>query len=149
MAEPQGTESKTERDPHSKDIDLVDRDPRRINEDSVKVDFEDVIAEPAGIHSLDSTWKASFTTFTVSKYWGYRLLTALLAIPISIVWGLLFASISFCHIWAVVPCIKSHTIQIQGISRIYALCVHTFCDPLFDALGRVLGSVRLVLRKET
>ncbi|KAJ7417318.1 Caveolin-3 [Willisornis vidua] len=136
------------KDQHTKEIDLVDRDPKHINEDVVKVDFEDVIAEPVGTYSFDGVWKASYTTFTVSKYWCYRLLSAILGIPLAVIWGFLFALISFCHIWAVVPCIKSYLIEIQCVSRIYSLCIHTFCDPFFEALSKICGNVRVALRKE-
>ncbi|NWS69627.1 CAV3 protein, partial [Crotophaga sulcirostris] len=136
------------KDQHIKEIDLVNRDPKHINEDVVKVDFEDVIAEPVGTYSFDGVWKASYTTFTVSKYWCYRLLSAILGIPLAVIWGFLFALISFCHIWAVVPCIKSYLIEIQCVSRIYSLCIHTFCDPLFEALSKICSNVRVALRKE-
>ncbi|NXX96387.1 CAV3 protein, partial [Centropus bengalensis] len=136
------------KDQHVKEIDLVNRDPKHINEDVVKVDFEDVIAEPVGTYSFDGVWKASYTTFTVSKYWCYRLLSAILGIPLAVIWGFLFALISFCHIWAVVPCIKSYLIEIQCVSRIYSLCIHTFCDPLFEALSKICGNIRVALRKE-
>ncbi|NWX09936.1 CAV3 protein, partial [Caloenas nicobarica] len=136
------------KDQHIKEIDLVNRDPKHINEDVVKVDFEDVIAEPVGTYSFDSVWKTSYTTFTVSKYWCYRLLSAVLGIPLAVVWGFLFALISFCHIWAVVPCIKSYLIEIQCVSRIYSLCIHTFCDPLFEALSKICSNIRVALRKE-
>ncbi|NWT03938.1 CAV3 protein, partial [Mionectes macconnelli] len=136
------------KDQHTKEIDLVNRDPKHINEDVVKVDFEDVIAEPVGTYSFDGVWKASYTTFTVSKYWCYRLLSAVLGIPLAVVWGFLFALISFCHIWAVVPCIKSYLIEIQCVSRIYSLCIHTFCDPFFEALSKICGNIRVALRKE-
>ncbi|XP_071383096.1 caveolin-3-like isoform X1 [Centroberyx affinis] len=141
-------EQTLKKDRHTKEIDLINRDPKQINEDVVKVDFEDVIAEPDGTHSLDGVWKASYTTFTVSKYWCYRILSAILGIPVSLLWGFLFACLSFCHIWAVIPCIKSCLIESQCLSRIYSLTVHTFCDPLFEAVGKIFSSVRVVLRKE-
>ncbi|XP_050813546.1 caveolin-3 [Gopherus flavomarginatus] len=136
------------KDQHTKEIDLVNRDPKHINEDVIKVDFEDIIAEPAGTYSFDGVWKASYTTFTVSKYWCYRLLSVVLGIPLAVIWGFLFALISFCHIWAVVPCIKSYVIEIQCVSRIYSLCIHTFCDPLCEALGKIFSSIKVALRKE-
>ncbi|KAL6457880.1 hypothetical protein SRHO_G00299190 [Serrasalmus rhombeus] len=141
-------EEKILKDRHAKEIDLINRDPKQINEDVVKVDFEDVIAEPDGTHSLDGVWKASYTTFTVSKYWCYRVLSAVFGVPVALLWGFCFACISFCHIWAVMPCIKSYLIETQCLSRIYSLCIHTFCDPLFEALGKIFSSVRVALRKE-
>ncbi|XP_019736993.1 caveolin-3 [Hippocampus comes] len=141
-------EEKIMKDSNTKEIDLINRDPKQINEDVVKVEFEDVIAEPDGTHSLDGVWKLSYTTFTVSKYWCYRILSAIFGIPVALLWGFLFALISFCHIWAVMPCIKSCLIESQCVSRIYLLCIQTFCDPLFEAVGKVFGSVRVALRKE-
>ncbi|XP_029465449.1 caveolin-3 isoform X2 [Rhinatrema bivittatum] len=132
----------------TKEIDLVDRDPKKINEEVVQVDFEDVIAEPDGIHSFDGVWRTSNTVFTVTKYWCYRLLSALLGAPLALIWGFLFACLSFCHIWAVVPCVKSYLIEVQCVSRFYALCVATFCDPVFEALGKVFSGIRVALRKE-
>ena len=111
------------------------------------MEFEDVIAEPDGTHSLDGVWKLSYTTFTVSKYWCYRILSAIFGIPVALVWGFLFACISFCHIWAVVPCIKSCLIESACLGRIYSLAVHTFCDPLFEAAGKMCGNVRVSLHK--
>ncbi|RMC10136.1 hypothetical protein DUI87_12935 [Hirundo rustica rustica] len=189
-------------DVHTKEIDLVNRDPKHLNDDVVKlwgldlkckkiqmfefgyprdpvlfqiflprlvkafgfsltpgtpemkekipvmIDFEDVIAEPEGTHSFDGIWKASFTTFTVTKYWFYRLLSAIFGIPMALIWGIYFAILSFLHIWAVVPCIRSYLIEIQCISRVYSICIHTFCDPLFEAIGRVFSSIRATVRKE-
>uniref|UniRef100_A0A8C6YF83 Caveolin n=1 Tax=Naja naja TaxID=35670 RepID=A0A8C6YF83_NAJNA len=113
-----------------------------------KVDFEDVIAEPEGIHSFDGVWKASNTTFTVSKYWCYRILSGVLGLPLALLWGFLFACASFCHIWGAMPCIKSYFIEVQCCGRCYALCIRTFCDPLFEAVGKVCSDVRVALRKE-
>ncbi|XP_077915614.1 caveolin-1 isoform X4 [Halichoerus grypus] len=112
------------------------------------IDFEDVIAEPEGTHSFDGIWKASFTTFTVTKYWFYRLLSALFGIPMALIWGIYFAILSFLHIWAVVPCIKSFLIEIQCISRVYSIYVHTFCDPFFEAVGKIFSNIRINMQKE-
>ncbi|PWA30384.1 hypothetical protein CCH79_00017670 [Gambusia affinis] len=112
------------------------------------VDFEDIIAEPAGTYSFDGVWKASFTTFTVTKYWCYRLLTALVGIPLALIWGIFFAILSFVHIWAVVPCVKSYLIETHCISRVYSIFVHTFCDPLFEAMGKCFSNIRLRTTKE-
>ncbi|KAG8436060.1 hypothetical protein GDO86_007240 [Hymenochirus boettgeri] len=141
-------EEKISKDLLTKEIDLVDRDPKRINEEVVKVDFEDVIAEPEGTHSFDGVWKVSYTTFTLSKYWCYRLLSAVLGLPLSIIWGFLFALISFCHIWAVVPCIKSYLIEIQCVGRTFSLFINTFCSPVFEAIGKIFGSIQITLQKK-
>ncbi|KAF7707715.1 caveolin-1 [Silurus meridionalis] len=138
---------KTLQDLHTKEIDLVNRDPRHLNDHVLKVDFEDVIAEPGGIYSFDGVWKASFTTFTVTKYWFYRLLTALVGIPLALIWGIFFAILSFLHIWAVVPCLKSYLIEIHCFSQVYSICIHTLFDPLFEAMGKCFSNVRVTTTK--
>ncbi|XP_062990108.1 caveolin-1 isoform X1 [Elgaria multicarinata webbii] len=135
-------------DVHTKEIDLVNRDPKHLNDDVVKIDFEDVIAEPEGTHSFDGVWKASFTTFTVTKYWFYRLLSAIFGIPMALIWGIYFAILSFLHIWAVVPCIRSYLIEIQCIGRVYSICIHTFCDPFYEAVGKMFSSIRATVQKD-
>ncbi|XP_063283584.1 caveolin-3 [Pelobates fuscus] len=140
-------EDRISKDLLTKEIDLVDRDPKKINEDVVKVEFEDVIAEPQGTHSFDGVWKASYTTFTLTKYWCYRILSAVIGVPLAIIWGILFALISFCHIWTVMPCVKSYLIEIQCVGKTFSLCVHTFCDPLFEALGKIFSSIRVSMQK--
>ena len=59
-------------------LEYVDRDPTNIHRD-LKVNFKDVIAEPDGVHSFSTVWGTSYKTYSVSKYWCYRLLTAVLA----------------------------------------------------------------------
>ncbi|XP_018581583.2 caveolin-1 isoform X1 [Scleropages formosus] len=148
MMDTDSLNEKTLKDIHTKEIDLVNRDPKHLNDDVVKVDFEDVIAEPAGTYSFDGVWKASFTTFTVTKYWCYRLLTALVGIPLALVWGIFFAILSFLHIWAVVPCVKSYLIEIHCISRVYSICIHTFCDPFYEAMGKCFSNIHVRMTKE-
>ena len=114
----------------------------------LQVSFEDVIAEPAGIHSLDVVWEASYVTFTGTKYCCYRTLTAVLGVPLAMIWGFAFACLSFWHIWAVVPFIKSFQIELQCVRQLYSLALRFFIDPMFEALGKMYSGVRVVFRKE-
>ncbi|KAM9522533.1 caveolin-2-like isoform 2-T3 [Salvelinus alpinus] len=76
---------------------LNERDPRGVNE-CLKVSFEDVIAEPASVRSGDKVWIWSNALFEVTRVWIYRIVTVLLAVPVSIITGLIFAILSFLHI---------------------------------------------------
>ncbi|XP_035517922.1 caveolin-3-like [Morone saxatilis] len=136
------------REDHTRETDHTNRDPNQINEDLIKINFEDVIAEPAGIHSLDCVWKCSRDTFTVSKCWFYRILTAILGIPLSLLWGLLFACMSFCRIWAIVPCMKTCAIQFHCLWKPYLLILRFLVQPVFDAMGKIFRGAKGVLRKE-
>ncbi|RXN34331.1 caveolin-2-like protein [Labeo rohita] len=77
---------------------INERDPRQINE-CLKVSFEDVIAEPVSVRSGDRVWIWSHALFEVSRVWFYRIITALLAVPVSLLAGIIFAILSFVHIW--------------------------------------------------
>lgn len=65
----------------------------------VQVSFEDVIAEPFSVRSGDRVWFWSNALFEVSLVWFYRIGTAVLAIPFSVVAGVLFAFLTCLHIW--------------------------------------------------
>lgn len=113
------------------------------------MDFEDVIAEPEGTHSLDGVWKASYTAFTISKHWCYWLLSAILGVPLALLWGVRFAMLSFCHVWLVRPCLRSCLMEWQCLGHVYRHGVHTLCDPFCESMGRMFQSEPVLLRKET
>ncbi|XP_045079986.1 caveolin-2-like isoform X2 [Coregonus clupeaformis] len=89
---------------------LNERDPRGVN-DCLKVSFEDVIAEPVSVRSGDRVWIWSNALFEVTRVWLYRIVTVLLAVPVSIITGLIFAILSFQHI-----CGYSLTGQLGAVS---------------------------------
>uniref|UniRef100_A0A3Q1H9Y0 Caveolin n=1 Tax=Anabas testudineus TaxID=64144 RepID=A0A3Q1H9Y0_ANATE len=110
-----------------------------------QVDFEDVIAEPAGT-TASTVWKPSHH-FHRHQVLVLPAADALVGIPLALIWGIFFAILSFLHIWAVVPCLKSYLIEIHCISRVYSICVHTFCDPLYEAMASCLSNQTGGLRK--
>merc|ERR1711997_1312017 len=77
----------------SSGLDLGTRDSQGINVE-IDLDFDDVIAEPKAAHGFDPIWRLSFILFSQTKLWTYRVLAALLAAPLSILWGLLFSLLS-------------------------------------------------------
>uniref|UniRef100_UPI00398F3C2D caveolin-1-like n=1 Tax=Pristiophorus japonicus TaxID=55135 RepID=UPI00398F3C2D len=146
--ESQGTES-PRFDQHTKEIDLVKRDPKHLNDEIVKVEFEEVMAEPEGSYSPGPVWRSSRSAFTASSYWGYRLLTAIFGVPLAVLWGFVYAAFSFCQVWAVVPCLRGYLLALECLVVTFPLCVRCFCDPFFQAVGGLLLSARLALRKES
>jgi len=131
-----------------KDVDYSNRDPDKIH-DNIRVNFKDVIAEPDGAHSFATVWGTSFKSYSVVKYWTYRILTAVLAVPISVFWGLYFALFAFCSIWCLVPCIKGFVIWTNFIGKIWGLIVRTFLDPLFESIGLCFTNIRVHLQMST
>merc|ERR1712083_239420 len=64
----------------------------------IDLDFDDVIAEPKAAHGFDPVWRLSFILFSQTKLWTYRILAALLAAPLSILWGVLVSPLSLLTI---------------------------------------------------
>lgn len=52
-----------------------------------------MFAEPEGMHSWDPVWRYSYLTFFNSKFWCYRLITLLCAVPAAILWGKLIIGV--------------------------------------------------------
>merc|ERR1711997_757615 len=71
-------------------LDLTNRDGKSINTD-VCLDFDDVLAEPAGAHGVDPIWQISFILFSQTKLWLYRIFAALLAVPAAVMWALVLS----------------------------------------------------------
>ncbi|XP_055521969.1 caveolin-3-like [Leucoraja erinacea] len=130
-------------DVHTREIDLVNRDPKHLNQEMVE--FEEVTAEPEGLHSALGVWHLTHTTFTVSQYWCYRVLTALCGVPAAILWGFLFACGIFWQVWAAVPCVRCHLLGLHCLARTFPVCLRAVCDPLSLAAGGVMHSLRLAL----
>lgn len=131
-----------------KDVEYKHRDENNLHPD-IRVNFSDVIAEPDGAHSFATVWGTSYKSYSVVKYWTYRILTAVLAVPISVFWGLYFALFAFCSIWCLVPCIKGFIIWTNFIGKIWGLVVRTFLDPLFESIGLCFTNIRVTLRMST
>ncbi|KAB5571636.1 hypothetical protein PHYPO_G00227340 [Pangasianodon hypophthalmus] len=121
---------------------LLDRDPRDINA-HLKVDFEDVIAEPSSVHSLDSVWIGSHALFELIKFSFYRVLTTLLAIPMALVAGLVFAILSCVHIWVVMPLVQSCMMTLPSVQVIWSSLMDTFVRPVLRSAGRCLSSISI------
>lgn len=123
-------------------ISLYDRDPSNIN-DLVKVQFDELFAEPEGSHSIDAVWRASHMVFTGTKHWCYRILSAIFAVPCAFCWGLHFACLTCNHIWTVQPSLKSCSINIYPLAKLWGLFVRSFCDPFCESVGLMLSKIKL------
>lgn len=108
-----------------------------------QVFFQDVFAEPEGTHSIDGVWRISFQAFVNSKYWCYRIITAILGIPTAVLCGIYFACLSFDYIWCIMPCLRAYIIELQCLGKIFGLCLRTFCDPLFESVAKIFGGIKV------
>uniref|UniRef100_A0A3Q0SYN5 Caveolin n=1 Tax=Amphilophus citrinellus TaxID=61819 RepID=A0A3Q0SYN5_AMPCI len=153
---PSGELQEVKVDVHSEDLDFIhsgtrpvihDRDPKRVNT-SLKIMFEDVIAEPPSVRSFDKVWLWSHALFEVSRLWCYRFISLLLAVPVSLAAGLLFAVLSCLHIWLIVPCVQLLLINMHWVQTVWASIANILISPFFTSIGKCCGQVTILLAKD-
>ncbi|NXY91502.1 CAV2 protein, partial [Alcedo cyanopectus] len=127
--------------------DDLDRDPRSMNA-HLQLGFEDVIAEPELTHSFDKVWICSHALFELSKYLIYKLLTLVLAIPLALVLGMVFALLSCLHIWIVMPFVKTCLMVLPSVQTIWKKLTDVYVVPFFESLGRCFAMVNIRLDQE-
>ncbi|XP_061584484.1 caveolin-2-like [Cololabis saira] len=126
---------------------IHDRDPKRVNS-NLKVMFEDVIAEPPSVRSFDKVWLWSNALFEVSRLWCYRLVSLLLAVPVSLAAGLLFAALSCLHIWVIMPCLQLLLINMHWVRTVWASILNIFISPFFTSVGKCCGEITIHLKND-
>ncbi|OCT65649.1 caveolin-2 [Xenopus laevis] len=123
------------------------RDPRGINK-HLKVDFSDVLAEPASFHSFDKVWTWSDILFESSKLWCYRIISLLCAVPVSLLSGILFALLGCLHIWCAMPCIQLCNICMPPVRTLWASVLDIFVAPICTSIGRCCSSIYVNVAKQ-
>ncbi|XP_028669250.1 caveolin-2 [Erpetoichthys calabaricus] len=123
------------------------RDPHGINQ-HLKVDFNDVLAEPSSFHSFDKVWTWSDILFEASKLWCYRIISLLCAVPVSIITGFLFAILGCLHIWCVIPCVKLCTISMPPIRTLWNSILEIIVVPVCVSIGRCCSSIYMTVSKQ-
>merc|ERR1712110_421975 len=128
----------------SSGLDLGTRDSHGINVE-IDLDFDDVIAEPKAAHGFDPIWRLSFILFPQTKLWTYRVLAALLAAPLSILWGLLFSILAVMYVWIIRPVMRIVETVLAIFRRFWVVLLNATLAPVCDAVGGVFRSApRLV-----
>ena len=85
---------------------------------NLQLNFEDVLAEPDVSHGFDPIWRSSYVLFTGSRYWIYRLLAALFALPLALVWGITFSLITFFSVWFATPALRILDVVLFYVRRV-------------------------------
>ncbi|XP_013786983.1 caveolin-1-like [Limulus polyphemus] len=121
-------------------VNLLDRDERHIN-DHINLVFEDVLAEPDATHGFDGVWRVANLTFFYTRHWLYRVLSALVALPCGLIWGILFALLSLINIWLITPVLRTLEVFLAIVKRVWSGVIRTALDPLFQSCGLCLGNI--------
>ncbi|XP_071083185.1 caveolin-3-like [Haliotis cracherodii] len=122
-------------------IDLENRDPNNIN-DHLKVQFEDVLAEPEGAHSIDCCWKFTNTCFNCAFKCCYMLMT--LCGPLyGLYYGWSYAMLACAHIWEYTPQIKACEINCVMMRKVYTICLNCCLTPCCESCGAVFSRIQV------
>uniref|UniRef100_A0A915BI11 Caveolin n=1 Tax=Parascaris univalens TaxID=6257 RepID=A0A915BI11_PARUN len=120
-------------------INMLDRDEKGLN-NHVVMDFGDVFAEPDSNHSWQWTWRTAHHIYSFISGFVYKLLAAIFAIPIAVLFGILFALFSAISIFLCTPIGRLLGIPANGIAKAWDFFVHRFLDPIFSSLGLCCGA---------
>merc|ERR1711876_132500 len=118
----------------SSGLDMGARDKDGINVE-VDLDFSDVLAEPSSAHGFDPLWRLSFILFSNTKLWLYRLLSAILVLPLSLLWAVIFALFTILYVWVVRPVIKLVEVMFAVVKRVWVAALAATVEPLCASLG--------------
>ena len=77
-----------------------------------------MLAEPASAHGFDPLWRLSFILFSQTKLWLYRILSALLVLPLSVLWAVIFALATIFYVWVLRPVIKIFEVMFAVFKRV-------------------------------
>merc|ERR1712038_811875 len=125
----------------SSGLDMAARDKDGINIE-IDLDFADVLAEPNSAHGFDPLWRLSFILFSQTKLWLYRILSALLVLPLSILWAVIFALATIAYVWVLRPVIKIAEVCFAVIKRVWVAALGATVEPLCTAVGAVFANCR-------
>merc|ERR1712026_1500 len=118
----------------SSGLDMAARDKDGINVE-IDLDFSDVLAEPASAHGFDPLWRLSFILFSQTKLWLYRLVSAVLVLPLSLLWAVIFALFTILYVWVVRPVIKLLEVMFAVVKRVWVAALAATVEPLCASLG--------------
>jgi len=123
----------------SSGLDMAARDKDGINVE-IDLDFSDVLAEPSSAHGFDPLWRLSFILFSQTKLWLYRLLSAVLVLPLSVLWAVIFALFTILYVWVLRPVIKIVEVVFAVFKRVWISVLSATVEPLCASAGSFWGA---------
>lgn len=119
-----------------------DRDPEGLNA-NVRINFEEIIAEPEGYHSSKYIWHLSNEVYRFFKDIMYQVFSLIFGVPLAAFWGLIFAFVACTHVWFYSPLKRSHKIKMGCISEFWSVILKVVFNPFFESIGKCFGSISI------
>lgn len=122
------------------------RDPNNLHED-VKINFDDIIAEPADYHSSKYTWHMAKEIYSWGKTHAYEFFSFFFGIPMSLIWSCVFAFVACLHVWCYAPMKRSHRIKMGCWSHFWSIIISSCFDPVFTSAGKTWSNIEIRTEK--
>jgi len=122
-------------------LNVLDRDEKRVNE-HINILFEDVIGEPDPTHGFEFVWRLTYLLFNATRFWFYRIIAAIIAIPLALLWALIFAFINLATIWLITPLLRIFDIVLHYTHRVWSGIIRTILDPFFTSGALLFNNMR-------
>jgi len=119
-------------------LNVLDRDEKKVN-DHINILFEDVIGEPDPTHGFEFVWRLTYLLFNATRFWLYRIIAAIIAIPLALLWAVVFAFINLATVWGFTPLLRIFDIVLHYVHRVWSGLVRCVLDPFFSS-GALLFS---------
>jgi len=124
-----------------------DRDPEGLNND-VRINFEEIIAEPEGYHSSKYIWHLSNEVYRFFKDIMYQVFSLIFGVPLAAFWGLIFAFVACTHVWFYSPLKRSHKIKMGCVAEFWSVILKVVFNPFFESIGKCFGSISITKKVE-
>lgn len=122
-------------------LNVIDRDDKHIN-DQVNLSFDDILGEPDTTQGFEFIWRLTYLFFTTIRLWAYRIISAVIALPLALLWAFIFAFLNVGTIWCFTPSLRLFDIGIHHLHRIWSGLVRCVLDPFFASAGLLWGNIR-------
>jgi len=127
-------------DTMSAGLDLNTRDGNSIN-DEINLDFDDVLAEPLAAHGFDPIWRLAFILFSNTKVWIYKIVSGVIAIPMAILWGLIFSIITILYVWLLRPLLRIIELFLAIFKKFLVSLMGATVAPVCEAVGGLFSKI--------
>jgi len=122
-------------------LNVLDRDEKHIN-DFVNIPFEHLIGEPDPTHGFEFVWRLVFLLFNATRFWFYRIIAAIIAIPLALLWAIIFAFLNVFVVWFVTPALRLFDIFLHFANRIWSGLIRCVLDPFFNSGALLFNNIR-------
>ncbi|KAF7639895.1 hypothetical protein Mgra_00000816 [Meloidogyne graminicola] len=123
-------------------LNMVQRDDRKLHE-GIDLGFEQIFGEPDAVHSINGVWRTTITVFLAVRNFIYKLFSLIFAVPLAIVFGILFALFSVLGVYLFVPIGRLLSIPLGWLAKVWSSIVGAILDPICRSFGLIFGNVKV------